>query len=72
MTSQLQPIDAADFQAQCLELIDQVSQLQHPIIILKNGQAIARLVPIDPVPLFGALKGSPYCEGDIISPVWNS
>ncbi|WP_157138666.1 type II toxin-antitoxin system Phd/YefM family antitoxin [Asticcacaulis biprosthecium] len=63
-------IGAGDFKAKCLKLLDQVAETRQPLTITKHGKPVARLVPIEPKrPLFGALKGSVYYEGDIISPI---
>jgi prevent-host-death family protein len=63
-------IGAGHFKAKCLKLLDQVAETRQPLTITKHGKPVARLVPIEPKrSLFGALKGSVYYEGDIISPV---
>ncbi|ESQ75826.1 prevent-host-death protein [Asticcacaulis sp. AC402] len=63
-------IGAGDFKAKCLKLLDQVVETRQPLTITKHGKPVARLVPVEPKrALFGALKGSVYYEGDIISPI---
>jgi prevent-host-death family protein len=69
-------IGAGDFKAKCLKLLDEVAETRQPLIITKHGKPLARLVPIETeIDLFGALRGEPYYEGDIISPIdveWNA
>ena len=63
-------IGAGDFKAKCLKLLDEVAATRQPLIITKHGKPLARLVPIEPEgDLFGALRGQPYYEGDILSPI---
>ena len=38
-------IDAQEFQAQCLALIDKVVETGEPITIVKDGRPVSRLVP---------------------------
>jgi prevent-host-death family protein len=64
-------IQAGEFKAKCLHLMDVVSQKHLSFTITKHGKPIARLVPIDetPVSTFGCLQGSVTIQGDIISPL---
>jgi prevent-host-death family protein len=65
-------IQAGEFKAKCLELMDWVAEGHEEIVITKRGKPIAKLVPIDPQPerpLFGYMKGSAEIIGDIISPI---
>jgi len=64
-------IQAGEFKAKCLQLMNEVSQKHLSITITKHGKPIARLVPIDetPVSTFGCLKDSLSIQGDIISPL---
>ncbi len=65
-------IGAGEFKAKCLKLLDEVAETRHPLIITKHGKPVARLMPMPEKPkteLFGALRGSVYYEGDIISPL---
>jgi prevent-host-death family protein len=64
-------VPAGKFKAQCLSLIDQVSQTHQVITITKRGKPVARLVPLDvekPRKLFGIFAGHVVEEGDIVSP----
>ena len=59
-----------EFEARCLELLDEVAETGEPLVITRRGQPIARLVPVADGSLpFGALAGSVVAEDDIVSPV---
>ena len=63
-------INAAQFKAKCLKLIDEVAATQQPLVITKRGKPVARVVPIEEeaVPgLFGYMKGTGEIVGDIIA-----
>jgi prevent-host-death family protein len=64
-------IAAAQFKAQCLQLMDYVKEKHAELIITKHGNPIAKLIPIEeePVNLYGALKGTVKIKGDIIAPI---
>jgi prevent-host-death family protein len=64
-------INASEFKAKCLALIDQVAGTGDPIVITKNGKPLAKLVPHRTPkrsPL-GVWKGKVTIKGDIISPI---
>ena len=63
-------INAAQFKAKCLKLIDEVAATRIPLIITKRGKPLAKLVPIDDKalpPLFGYMKGTGQILGDIVN-----
>ena len=63
-------INAAEFKAKCLKLIDEVAATHEPLIITKRGKPVAKVVPIEeekPRGLFGYMKGSVTIHGDIIN-----
>ena len=63
-------INAAQFKAKCLKLIDEVAATRKPIIITKRGKPLAKLVPIEDEtlpPLFGYMKGTGQILGDIVN-----
>jgi len=64
-------ISAAAFEAECLELMDQVEKTREPIIITKHGRPVAQLAPESPDPrsLFGYMKDTMKTVGDIVSPL---
>jgi prevent-host-death family protein len=64
-------IQAGEFKARCLKLMDKVHRTKRRIIITKRNKPIAQLVPIeeDSGSLFGKMKGTIHIVGDIISPI---
>ncbi|MSP97200.1 MAG: type II toxin-antitoxin system Phd/YefM family antitoxin [Betaproteobacteria bacterium] len=63
-------INAAQFKAKCLKLIDEVAATRKSLIITKRGKPLAKLVPIeDPTPtsLFGYMKGTGEILGDVVN-----
>ncbi len=63
----MQKIAAAQFKAQCLAVMDQVSQSGRPVVITKHGKAVVKLVPAHEGAdeIFGALAGIARITGDI-------
>lgn len=64
-------IQAGQFKARCLKLMDKVHRTKRKIIITKRNKPIAQLVPIeeDSASLFGRMKGTIHILGDIIAPI---
>ena len=74
-------IGSADFKANCLKIIDQISKDKQPVTITKRGNPVARLSPIDHRggrgPIIGAMKGSVLRYDDPFAPAadpsdWNA
>ncbi len=71
-------INAAEFKAKCLKLIDEVAATHEPLVITKRGKPVAKLVPIEnevPASMFGYMKGTVTVLGDIVAPldeVWSA
>lgn len=64
-------INAAEFKAKCLKLIDTVATTREPLVISKRGKPLVKLVPIideAPKSLFGYMKGTVTIHGDIVAP----
>jgi prevent-host-death family protein len=63
----MQKIPAAQFKAQCLAVMDQVSQSGQPVIITKHGKPVVKLVSveIDVKDIFGFMAGKARIVGDI-------
>lgn len=63
-------INAAEFKAKCLKLLDTVAATHQSFVITKRGKAVARIVPIEEegaAPgLFGYMKGTGEIVGDIL------
>lgn len=65
-------IQATEFKAKCLALMDRVARTGETIVVTKNGRPIAELRPHRPPrakSLFGLHKGHAEILGDIISPI---
>ena len=65
-------INATEFKAKCLKLVDEVAQTREPIVITKRGKPVAQVVPIEeetPTSHFGYMAGTIEITGDIISPI---
>ena len=71
MAKNFEQVPAAQFKANCLQLMDKVAERRIPIVITKRGKPIAKLVPLDdqPIDLFGYMAGSIKIIGDIVSPI---
>jgi prevent-host-death family protein len=64
-------INASEFKAKCLSLLDEVARTGRTLTILKRGKAVAQLVPAVPreegYPQL-SLKGTVRITGDVVSP----
>jgi prevent-host-death family protein len=63
----MQKMAAAQFKAQCLAVMDQVSQSGRPVVITKHGKPVVKLVPANEGEdeIFGALARIARIKGDI-------
>jgi prevent-host-death family protein len=61
-------ITAARFTAQCLTLLDEVAETGVPIVVIRRGGPIARVLPVDRK-AHADLKDSVVREGDLLSPI---
>lgn len=65
-------IQASEFKAKCLALMDEVARTGKTIVVTKNGKPVAELRP-HRAPraksLIGLHKGQITVRGDIVSPV---
>ena len=65
-------IKASEFKAKCLALMDEVARTGERVVITKNGEPVAELVPHTRKPkknARGIWKGKVEIVGDIISPL---
>jgi prevent-host-death family protein len=64
-------IQAGNFKAKCLQLMDEVKEKHITITITKHGKPVAKLVPIEESSedFFGCLKGTATIKGDIVAPL---
>ncbi|MBI2571740.1 MAG: type II toxin-antitoxin system Phd/YefM family antitoxin [Candidatus Schekmanbacteria bacterium] len=67
----MRTIQASDFKARCLALMDDIARTGETLVITKNGQPVAELRPYS-----GTRANSPFglhptlhIEGDIVSPI---
>jgi prevent-host-death family protein len=68
----MQEINASDFKARCLAILDEVNRTGEPVTILKRGKPVAQLMPpTQPEERYPqqALLGSVEILGDIVEPV---
>jgi prevent-host-death family protein len=65
-------IQASEFKAKCLALMDHVARTGETLTITKNGKPVAELRPHRPPrakSLIGLNKGQIEITGDIVSPI---
>ena len=63
-------IQASEFKAKCLRLMDEVAKTGRPLVITKNGKPVATLSPYRrKQPLFGLHRGKVHILGDIVAPL---
>ncbi len=65
-------IQASEFKAKCLALMNDVARTGEPLVITKNGKPIVELKPYRPPrakSLIGLHRGQGEILGDIISPI---
>ena len=64
-------IKASEFKAKCLSLMDDVAQTGEPLVITKNGEPVATLVPYGEkrTTVAGLHAGAIRILGDIVSPL---
>lgn len=65
-------VGAAEFKANCLNLIDKMADDGEPIVVTKRGTPVALVSPIreeQPSSIIGAMKGSVVAYDDPFSPV---
>jgi len=68
----MKTVNASEFKAKCLAILDEVAATGEHVTILKHGQPVARLVP--PVASLGRypqkeLTGTVEFLGDVVAPV---
>ncbi len=63
-------LPASQFKTRCLALLDEVERTRVPIVVTKRGRPVAKLVPLDDVPVPGLLGSVSYdSEEDLLAPV---
>ena len=64
-------VDIAQFQTNCVKLIDQVRALHTEVVIIEHGKPLAKLVYIQdesPKPFIGSFAGVGETVGDLLEP----
>jgi prevent-host-death family protein len=64
----MKKVPAAEFKAECLALLDRVSEHHETYVVTKHGRPVAQVVPIE-TPAPRPLAGSVQVRGDIVAPV---
>jgi prevent-host-death family protein len=66
----MRSIKASQFKAQCLAILDEVASTGEPVVILKHGRPVARLMPAvaETFPQ-DELMGTVTILGDVMEPV---
>ncbi|MDE3180636.1 MAG: type II toxin-antitoxin system prevent-host-death family antitoxin [Acidobacteriota bacterium] len=75
MRTKVKTMNASEFKAKCLQVLDDLDP--RGIVITKRGRPVARLTPVRPVKfanLYGCMRGKIKIEGDIFSTgvKWNA
>ena len=67
----MRSVTAAEFQAQCAQLIKEVIETRAAIVIVDNGRPVAQLGPVtdQALTLVGAHRGKIRVIGDILEPI---
>ena len=65
-------VPSREFEARCLQIVDDVQKRRIPIVITKDGRSIAMLVPVAQprADVFGCMTGTARIVGDIEAPTW--
>lgn len=68
----MKTMNASEFKAKCLAILDQVAATGEGLTILKHGKPVARLVPAAPLATESpqdSLRGTVEILGDVVGPV---
>jgi prevent-host-death family protein len=67
-------VNASDFKARCLKILDDVRETRTEVVITKRGKPVARVSPIGNArgSLHGAWRGLVRIEGDIVAVDWSA
>jgi len=67
----MREINASEFKAKCLAILDEVAETGETVVVLKRGRAVARLVPparSDEGPPQNRLRDTVIFHDDLIEP----
>jgi antitoxin (DNA-binding transcriptional repressor) of toxin-antitoxin stability system len=60
-----------EFQKDCLNILEAVNSSLEPMIVLKDGKPLAKIMPgVLADDIFGFMAGRGEIVGDIVAPVW--
>ncbi len=68
----METINASEFKAKCLAILDEVSATGEAIVILKRGKPVAQLIPptgSETALPQDSLRGTVTFHGDVLEPV---
>lgn len=68
----MKTMNASEFKAKCLAILDEVGRTGESLTILKRGKPVAQLVPPAPVAVGSpqdGLRGTVEFLGDVVGPV---
>jgi prevent-host-death family protein len=70
----MRTMQAGQFKAKCLAVMDEVQAKREPVLLTKNGKPVAKLVPLeaedDPLEAF-RFPGKIEIVGDIMAPLYS-
>lgn len=63
----IKKIQAVQFKVKCLQIVDEVAETREPVLIVKDGKPVARLVPEaqKPTGMIDRYKGKFASHGDL-------
>ncbi|REJ85090.1 MAG: type II toxin-antitoxin system prevent-host-death family antitoxin [Acidobacteria bacterium] len=66
----MKSIEASEFEARCLRLIDEVAESGEGLVITKDGRPVSKLLPYRELPKspFGLHAGDTELLGDVVEP----
>lgn len=64
-------VTTSELKARCAQVIERVARHRQPVVIVRRGRPVARLVPVEerPTSLFGCASGCVAIRGDIVAPL---
>ena len=68
MNPQIRTVDVAEFEANCIALLEEVAATGVPLVVIKGERAVARVEPMAS-DWSDDLRGSVVREGDLLSPI---
>ena len=59
-------LNATEFKARCLQIMDDVNRKKQEVVITKHGRSVAKLIPVvNDEEIFGCMEGTGTSTGDI-------